>query len=723
MKPSVLLAAAFAVAFALPAVAQKPVYTGGSKVDKRIAYALKTDSIKTLAPNGRFASRRISSDKRLSVIVNAEEAEVIASLLEDRDINCAVVGNNIVTARLTQEEIDSLAQRDDVYSITLSRPLRPHLKTARDSIGATAAQNGDNLETPFDGSGVLVAVIDQGFYPRHLAFYDANGKTRIKQWWNRISSNSTKPTNVLPFNGDGANTSGGHGTHVANIAAGQNAGNDLQGIAPNASLYFIASSFMTSELLEDMETIAKYAKANDMPYVVNMSFGSQAGPHDGTRVSDQAVDQVLQTYGGFVCASMGNEGGEAIHTMWAFNSTDQKRAILVNNPTEPNDNSKTYIIGEVWEQATGGTRNVTFTPFYVTNNTGASKRVTLTTDQLSTIGYYDEGIDAYNGKHYARFEIDADRLATLANYNGARFGVEMVGSKGDTIHAWLESGYGTFATVPAYLSGDGLYLVGEGAATIPHSIAVGAYTTSTTWYSLNSQTTFGYNGYTNGAIAAFSSKGPWLGSEDILKPTVSAPGTAVESALSQYDGGWSSMEEYYVTKALTASNKTYYYGVLSGTSMAAPMMTGAIALWLQANPRLTYDDVIEIIRTTSRHDNYAKNEWDTTYGYGKVDVYNGLKKALEFKVRDGIQTLETNSTQPVTLLKQNEGWKILFNSNERHADLMLCDLQGRCLLQRHLTNVGTGHEETVDFSALTPGTYVIHLQTPAATYSRKVLIK
>lgn len=723
MKKWILLAAFAAVLPTWRAAAQRPVYTEGPKVEGRVAHAFRTGEVSTLDAEGRLGVRRIGAEKRVEVIINAEDAQAVADRLAAEGVEATTVGGHVVTARLTQAEVDTLAARADVYTVSLPRQLRPLLKVARDSTHATEVQAGTGLETPYDGTGVLVAVIDQGFYPRHLAFYDADGKTRIKQWWNRYSSSSTKPASVLPTGGDGASASGGHGTHVANIAAGQNVGNDLQGIAPGASLYMLASSFQTSELMNDVETIAKYAKAQGMPYVINMSFGTQMGPHDGTGIGLQTIDNTLQTYGGFVCAAMGNEGGQRIHTKWAFTGEDQTRAFIVASPTYANSGSNTYIAGQVWEQATGGTQNVTFQPFYVTSSTAATRRVALSASDLSSIGYYEDAIDSYNGKHYAYFYIDVGKLATLANYTGARFGIAMTGAEGDSIHAWLEPDYGTFATATAYLTGDDAYLTSEGAATIPHAIAVGAYTTSNSWYSMDQQQTLGYTSYTKGAIGSYSSEGPWLGSADYPKPTLVAPGSAIESAMSQYDGQWNSMRTYYATQEVSTNGKSYFYGTMTGTSMSTPMVTGAVALWLQANPELTYEQMMDIIQTTARHDKWAKNTWDATYGYGKLDVYAGLKRALEFKAQSAINTAQVNGTQPLTLQREPGCWKILFNDNESYADLALYDAAGRCLTSRQLTGVKVGQEEIVRFDSLAPGTYIVKIRTTGATYSRKMLVR
>ena len=39
--------------------------------------------------------------------------------------------------------------------------------------------------------------------------------------------------------------------------------------------------------------------------------------------------------------------------------------------------------------------------------------------------------------------------------------------------------------------------------------------------------------------------------------------------------------------------------------MATPVVAGAIALWLEANPSLTVKDVVRIIQQTARKDKYV----------------------------------------------------------------------------------------------------------------------
>ena len=57
----------------------------------------------------------------------------------------------------------------------------------------------------------------------------------------------------------------------------------------------------------------------------------------------------------------------------------------------------------------------------------------------------------------------------------------------------------------------------------------------------------------------------------------------------------------YVVDKFESNGRTYGWIGKSGTSQAAPVVTGVIALWLQENPTLTPDQVREVIMNTSTH--------------------------------------------------------------------------------------------------------------------------
>jgi subtilisin family serine protease len=111
----------------------------------------------------------------------------------------------------------------------------------------------------------------------------------------------------------------------------------------------------------------------------------------------------------------------------------------------------------------------------------------------------------------------------------------------------------------------------------------------------------------NSEVAEFSSMGPnlWKIGQTIItlmKPDVSAPGVAIASSL--------------------PGNK---YAQWDGTSMATPHVSGAIALLLQANPKLTVAEVKQLLLETS------EKKADNQFGYGIVNAYELVKAGIQRK--------------------------------------------------------------------------------------------
>ena len=107
-------------------------------------------------------------------------------------------------------------------------------------------------------------------------------------------------------------------------------------------------------------------------------------------------------------------------------------------------------------------------------------------------------------------------------------------------------------------------------------------------------------------LAKFSLRGPSKHTNK-FKPEISAPGVNILSA--DYKGG-------YVLK--------------TGTSMAAPHVTGAVALILEANKNLSVDKVEDILKSTATpltDDHYISSP-NMGYGYGKLNVFKAVEAAL-----------------------------------------------------------------------------------------------
>ena len=134
-------------------------------------------------------------------------------------------------------------------------------------------------------------------------------------------------------------------------------------------------------------------------------------------------------------------------------------------------------------------------------------------------------------------------------------------------------------------------------------------------------------------MASFSSRGPTM-HDYVVKPDVVAPGTGVVSLSSPGSKMYIEKAQYLVN----GSRFTFYkpYLTLSGTSMAAPVVSGTVALMLQANPGLTPNLVKAILQFTAE----AHDEYDyLTQGAGFVNARGAVTLAKYLQGRQTRQPL------------------------------------------------------------------------------------
>ena len=108
----------------------------------------------------------------------------------------------------------------------------------------------------------------------------------------------------------------GHGSHVAGIAAGNGSSSisAYVGVAPEADIVFVKTTFYDTDIIDGITYIVNKAKAIGEPFVINLSFGSQQGAHDGTDPMEIDIDEVVTaTPGSAVVIAAGNDGTNPIH--------------------------------------------------------------------------------------------------------------------------------------------------------------------------------------------------------------------------------------------------------------------------------------------------------------------------------------------------------------------------------------------------------------------------
>ena len=149
-------------------------------------------------------------------------------------------------------------------------------------------------------------------------------------------------------------------------------------------------------------------------------------------------------------------------------------------------------------------------------------------------------------------------------------------------------------------------------------------------------------------IASYSSRGPRRDNGDgnplnELKPEVTAPGTNIIQAEGCVtSGGCNNL------LGGDASSNTYTSRG-SGTSYAAPAVSGILALMIEANPNLTAFEMKEILKFTAERKGEPTQPdvdpfWNRDFGWGLVDAYEAVK--LSIKLRDqGLNGLIDVNTQ------------------------------------------------------------------------------
>ena len=573
--------------------------------------------------------------------------------------------DGLMTTLIPVDLINEVAAIPGVKRIEVASVMQPTTGEARrttlvnDVLGHTETAVAAGLTGVYDGSGVIVGVIDRGIDFGHIAFQDKDGNTRIKRAYVFNGSKAIYYYGEGPLPQDNV-TNTDHGSHTSAIAGGSSvivedtivtvtddhAHATYGGMAPGADLYLCGLNGMTATRIANaFKNICNYADSVGKPVVVSNSYGDYVYNRDGGGAQGQIVSQLFgEDHPNRICVfatgnNAGHSGGapggvyvsghasaeaplgtivcstqEAYDAGWLY----YRQEYIADAFTRANDAEgigvTIYVLnnetGEVVDsfnyESSGGNKTLQL-PDYFTAHNNNTPSVRIYFDYMTGNGCKQVLL-------YTQYGLKSP-IHTLA------VEVYPIGGSSDIIDMWS---CGTFTYFDNHLTTEGhTWTVGSDDmsampnACYPEAISVGSYVSRATYDSNSVGDISRYSCY------ALEGMGP-LGA---IHPWISAPGEEIISAFNHYVNR-SSNEDVVV------NNPNYLYGRMSGTSMATPMVAGIVALWMQAatecGKQLTLSEVKQIMQETA-----IRDEWVTTgpnathFGNGKIDALAGIKYILE----------------------------------------------------------------------------------------------
>jgi subtilisin family serine protease len=540
-----------------------------------------------------------------AALVETRDAQAVIDRLADAAVEVEQLSPNILSVQADAGVLVGLTTLPQVRRVQSKKVAQPHLDLALPDIGLRADQNGAR-PVEQDGADVLVGIVDSGFDLSHPMFRDAAGRLRVDglldQTRDPVQEFTTEQLETAWAAGNGpGRDDDGHGTHVASIAAGSRFG-ALEGVAPAARMLLVKTDFRNT----DNAVAWIFGKAGSRPCVVNLSLGHHFGAHDGTDVEERLHSQ-LTGPGKIIVVSAGNERTDDLHVGGNFvpGQTDQ---VVFDLQRQPDGTAVTVLT--LWHAREDRFRISLGTPLgHVITEPAVGSGVTTSFGAATmTIGQ-----QRYQPSNLVQHQIEIEIGAQAGNSDlrGWRVGIECRKAVVGRLDGWfVNSGFAAFRRPhPLIETARTVGLAATGAG----CLAVASHVARTSWHA--DAGTFDDPESMLGRSSAFSSLGPTR--DGRTKPDVSAPGQRLQAALA---GG---SEKAGNTRLATVADRLL---ALAGTSMSAPMVTGAVALLLQQKPDRDLADIRSILARSVRRDAHTgPAPWNPIYGMGKLDIVAALR--------------------------------------------------------------------------------------------------
>ncbi len=552
-------------------------------------------------------------NKLLNVDVNT--IEIIArftgninDIIRDMKAEAEVLYTGYAIITINKDNLSMLYSNPQILSLELPKSL--YFQSAFNLLTSciTTVQSEDSYN--LRGKGVIVAIIDSGIDFTHKDFINDDGTSRILYIWDQ-SADGTPPKgftsgseytneeinlalqNAFPYQVIPIIDINGHGTAVAGIAAGngRSSNGENRGVAPEADIIVVKiglrgykSFARTTELMRAIKYVIEKAVELNQPVSINISFGTNNGSHRGTSVLETFISDISSSWKTVVSIPTGNEGSAGHHYQTQLISNNESSIEFFTSA------GLTEFYITLWKDfADSLTVEIVFPG-------GGSSGIIGIESQLKTVRHDDVSLTIIYGQptHYSiRQEIFFNFTATEGTISPGVW--KLIIRTGEIVDGlidlWLptteEVTEGTFFSNPSI----------NNTMTIP----------STT---LTAITVSGYNDRA-GNFAEFSGRGSL--NMELPKPDVSAPAVGIIST--KVGGGYDSF---------------------TGTSMAAPFVTGSAALMMEwgivnDNDSFLYGERVKaFLRLGAVRTRNVKYP-NALFGYGKLCLNNTMNYLEDYK--------------------------------------------------------------------------------------------
>jgi len=625
---------------------------------------------------------------------------------------------DIIIASIPLNQLAALSREPSVRRIEAGARASLCVDTAAMIVNALPAYEATPNHAAYTGEGVVMGLMDIGFDLTHPTFYDRSTTNyRIRALWDQLSKDtidSRLPVGrdyigteeLLAYGHSADGESETHGTLTLGIAAGIGYDTRYRGIAFDSDICLVANAVTSNMKYIDSTDVYKYTTATDAlgfkylfdyansqqkPCVVSFSEGYPPYLDQDDSLFSAVIDS-LTGPGHILVAAAGNESR---NDTWFIKTAERPAAgaFIQTNQKEA-----------LYRLTTEGDARIHFYAYRGENGI-PTDTLTLDSQQIPS-----------DSVVVLSFPCDQDTLTVSCYYNASSF------IDDDIWQVLLQSEQyiRKLAPIALVVEGDGV-IQAYGSTTY----AFTKHEADTRWADAQKghnilapacfQAVISVGATTHkpdGRIDYYSSTGPTM--NGLRKPEVVAPGTQVAASMSHvYAPDWA------IVGYSEFNGISYPWGADSGTSLSAPVVAGIIALWLQAKPDLSPQEVLALFDRNCWHPDDSLDYPNNIYGYGMPDAYKGL---LDILGLTSVQAISHHQPQEVTIVPANGGLRLTFAS-EPTAPLKVSvyQLSGSRVFQTTLSAVG--REAFIPLPSLASGVYAVQLDTAQATHRGSCLVR